>query len=51
MGIASKVSVFRDGRKCWAVDKGGSSVPLPAPDALSSRRLLPCSEIVDGNVL
>lgn len=33
MGIASRVSVFRDGRKCWAVDEGGSSVLLSAPDA------------------
>lgn len=33
MGIASEVSVFRDGRKGWAADGGGSSALFSTPDA------------------
>lgn len=51
MGIASRVSVFRDGRKDWAVDEGGSSALFSAPDAQSASPPLRRSDIVDGTIL
>lgn len=57
MGIARKVSVFRDGRKDWAVGEGGSSVLFSALDAQSLRPLCsvaissmaPCEAVFDSS--
>lgn len=51
MGIASEVSVFRDGRKDWAADEGGSSALFSAPDAQSLGPPLRCSDTFDDTIL
>lgn len=52
IGIASRASVFRDGRKCWAVPGGGSSVLLIRPGCTIGRApFLRCGGISDGTRL